>query len=300
VTALIPGYRITRQIGSGARSRIYAVEDESGRRFALKRVVRSSDEDDRFLEQVENEYAVGSKVEHPHVRRPIALHRIRKLLQVKELLLLLEYVEGTTLDRARPNRLDRFLSIFLKVAAGLEAMHRAGYVHSDIKPNNIVLGRGGVVKIIDFGQACAIGRRKERIQGTPDYIAPEQVQRKVLDQRTDVFNVGATMYWVLTSENYPTEVRGPDARGGIALVKSERPLAPIEINEKIPIALSNLVMECCRPNPGDRPSDMRDVQARLLAIRQIWKKQRETLKMKHLAQLQAGRAPIVDSNKDVE
>ncbi len=286
MSALIPGYRITKQIGTGARSRIYiAVETKSGRKLALKRVIRKSEEDDRFLAQAETEYAVGSKIEHPHLRRAIALHRVRKFLQTKELLLLMEYIEGATLDRVRPNRLDRFLTIFVKVAAGLEAMHGVGYLHADVKPNNIMLGRRGVLKLIDFGHACPVGHRKERIQGTPDYIAPEQVRRKVLDQRTDVFNLGATMYWVLTSQNYPTEVRGPDARGGIALVKSERPLAPIEINERIPLALSNLVMECCRTHPGERPPDMRDVQARLEAVRQIWAKQRETLKMQHLARL---------------
>ena len=288
MSALIPGYRMTKQIGTGARSRVFiAIEVKSGRKLALKRTIRNSEDDDRFLAQVQTEYAVGHKIDHPHVRRTISLHRIRKFLQTKELLLLMEYVEGATLDKSRPTRLDRYLILFVKVAAGLEAMHAAGYVHADVKPNNIMVGRRGAVKLIDFGQACPIGHRKERIQGTPDYIAPEQVTRGILDERTDVFNLGATMYWVLTSQNFPTNVAGLDGRAGHAVVSSAPPLAPIEINDKIPLALSKLVMDCCRTRPADRPADMRVIRARLDTVRRVWSKRRQVLKMEHLARLAA-------------
>jgi len=277
----IPGYRIIRQVGLGARSRIsLAVELETGKQFAVKHTVRESAADDPFLNQIETEFTVSNNISHPYLRHSVHLHRVRKLLQVKELFLVMEYVDGLTLERARPNRLNTFLTIFRKVAAGLGAMHEAGYIHTDIKPTNILLGRRGVVKIIDFGQSCPMHHRKQRIQGTPDYIAPEQVKRNLLDQRTDVFNLGATMYWLLTSENYPTELRGTDARGGISLVSSDKPIAPVELNDKIPPALSKLVMECCRDNPADRPNDMREIGARLDVVQKLWKKHRETIRAK--------------------
>lgn len=277
----IPGYRIIRQVGLGARSRIsLAVELKTGKQFAVKHVVRESAEDDPFLNQVETEFAVSSNISHPCLRHSVHIHRVRKLLQVKEIFLVMEYVEGLTLEKARPNRLNTFLSIFRKVAAGLGAMHEAGYVHTDIKPTNILLGRRGVVKVIDFGQSCPLHHRKERIQGTPDYIAPEQVKRNLLDQRTDVFNLGATMYWLLTSENYPTQLRGTDSRGGISLVTSDKPIAPIELNDKIPPALSKLVMACCSENPADRPEDMRKIGARLDVVQKLWTKHRETIRAK--------------------
>lgn len=277
MTALIPGYRLGRQIGTGAGSRIYrATHVDSGREYAVKRVARRSSDDDRFVEQLENEFAISSKVRHPHLRHSHEIHRRRKLLQLQEVLVVLEFVDGLGFERAAPNRLDHCLTVFRKIVGGLHALHKAGYVHADMKPNNVLLGRRGVVKIIDFGQACPIGHRKERIQGTPDFIAPEQVRRLPLDERTDIFNVGATMYWALTAENYPTEMQGADPRGGIKLIQRDRPITPIEWNEKIPPALSKLVMECCSSSPADRPADMQQLSARLVVLQKLWRKHLHT------------------------
>ena len=284
----LPGYRVLKQIGVGARSKIsLAVEVKSGRNVAVKHVVRAGAEDDPFITQVETEYEVSSNINHRYLRSSYFIHRVRKLLQVKEVWLVMEYVDGLHLEQARPNRLNTFLTLFRKVARGLDAMHEAGYVHTDIKPTNIMIAQGGVVKIIDFGQSCRIHHRKVRIQGTPDYIAPEQVRRAPLDQRTDVFNLGATMYWVLTSMKYPTEIRGTDSRGGISLVTSDRPIAPVELNDKIPLALSKLVMECCRDKPADRPADMKQLIARLAVVQKLWKKHREAIR----AERQSGILP---------
>lgn len=294
LASILPGYRITRQIGTGAGSKIYtAVELSSGNTRAVKHVVRESPEDERFLKQTEVEYEISSKIEHPNLRRTYSIRRVRKRLQVREILVVMEYVDGLPLEDARPNRLKTFLALFQKVAMGLDAMHTAGFVHTDIKPTNIMIAKGGIVKIIDLGQACPLNHRKERIQGTPDYIAPEQVRRLALDQRTDVFNLGATMYWVLTSENYPTELRGNDSRGGIKVVRSNKPVAPVEHNDKIPVSLSNLVMECCRDNPAERPADMKQVISRLDVVQKLWSKYRTNLKTQQAA-------PPADQAEDAE
>lgn len=291
--------RLTQGIGIGARSRIYlAVDLKTGQRYAVKRVTRNSAEDDRFLEQAETEYEVLTKVDHPVIRKCFDVHRVRKLLQIKELYLVMEYVPGAGLDRSMPNRLASFLNLFIRVSEGLGALHLAGYVHTDIKPNNIMIAPGGVVKIIDLGQACPIGHRKDRIQGTPDYIAPEQVERGALTQRTDVFNLGATMYYLLTLKTYPTQVRGADARGGIAIVDKDAPVIPVEINPKIPLALSNLVMDCCREDPSKRPADMMQVQHRLRMIRDIWQRQREEFRRRHVEGQPEGMAPGGDEDED--
>jgi len=258
-----------------------AIEAKTGKQFAVKQVVRNSPDDDPFIAQVEAEYKVSSNISHRNLRHCYALQRVRKLLQIKEVWLVMEYVDGLHLEAARPNRLNTFLTLFRKVARGLDAMHEAGYVHTDIKPTNIMIAQGGIVKIIDFGQSCRINHRKQRIQGTPDYIAPEQVRRMPLDQRTDVFNLGATMYWVLTSMTYPTEIRGTDSRGGISLVTSEKPIAPVELNDKIPTSLSKLVMECCQERPVDRPANMKQVEARLSIVQKLWRKHRETKRAEH-------------------
>lgn len=270
----LPGYKLGKLIGTGAGSRIYFAERfGSPKKYAVKRVVRKSAEDDKFIEQAELEYEVSSQIEHDNIRRTIDIHRVKGLMATKELAIVMEYVEGLTLEEARPNRLQTFVKIFKQVCDGLHAVHEAGWVHSDIKPVNILIAQGGVVKIIDFGQCGKMNVKKSRVQGTPDYIAPEQVRKLPLDRRTDIFNLGASMYWVLTSERYPTALRDKNAL-------MSKPLAPHEWNDKIPRALSNLVMECCSDNPDGRPADMMNVRSRLETVDRNWKKYLEEQKAK--------------------
>lgn len=278
---VLQGYRVNQQVGTGAGSRIYAgVKIDTNEPVAIKRIIRKSSDDDIYLQQVENEYTVSNRIKSKYIRHSYELHKLRKRLQIRELVLVMEYVDGLSVEDARPNRLNTFLKVAARAAAGLHAMHEHGYIHTDIKPSNVMIVRGGAVKLIDFGQSCTIGFKKERIQGTPDYIAPEQVRKMPLDQRTDVFNLGATMYWLLTSECYPTAL-GERPRGeAITFVPSDKPIEPIELNDKIPRSLSNLVMECCRDNPAERPADMRILIARLENIRQLWKKQLGSMRAK--------------------
>jgi serine/threonine protein kinase len=154
----------------------------------------------------------------------------------------------------------------MRVAEGLLAMHRHGYIHADIKPNNILLTDGGL-KIIDFGQSCPIGHTKERIQGTPDYIAPEQVALAPLDQRTDIFNLGATMYWVLTGKAFSTIL--PSAPAGSKKIELDARRGnepPHETNPQVPLPLSRLIMDCCASARDERPEDMSKVISRLETI----------------------------------
>lgn len=284
----LSGYRVLRSLGVGARSTISLAKDlNTGRDVAIKQVIRNGPEDDRFIEQAEVEYKVSSPLDHRYLRKCLSIHRVKKLLSVREVMLVMEHVEGLPLQEARPNRLNTFLIIAQRVAQGLQSLHASGYVHSDIKPNNIMLGANGVLKIIDFGQSCPIGHRKGRVQGTPDYIAPEQVRRMPLDERTDVYNLGATLYWLLTSENYPTALQGASTRGEVRLLSGSKPLAPIELNDKIPLSLSNLVMECCRDNPAERPSDMQQLLGRLGAVQKVWQKQLDN----HRARRQSSEEP---------
>jgi len=121
-------------------------------------------------------------------------------------------------------------------------MHRQGLVHCDIKPNNILISPEGSVKIIDLGQSCKFGTIKSRIQGTPDYIAPEQVKRQQISHRTDIFNLGATMYWAMTGKNVPTLISQKADLGLQSDGKNFK--APHKIYRKIPRKVSKLVPEC--------------------------------------------------------
>jgi eukaryotic-like serine/threonine-protein kinase len=265
VSFAVPGYSVYDRLGTGARSTIWLVVNQTtGQRFALKRVVRRSAQDDRFIEQALADYDVSSRVNHPVLRRSFELRRLRRFIQIREIHMIMEFVDGRTLEQTGPPPMYELLTLFLRVAQGIEALHRLGYVHTDLKPNNILTTDAGEVKVIDFGQSCPIGHVKARIQGTPDYIAPEQVEKGVpLTQRTDVFNLGATLYWALTGRNYPTVMPSRKRVGGIDLVGPREAPSPEEVNPQVPVALSRLVMDCCRENPKDRPADMQEVIRRL-------------------------------------
>ncbi|MBN2020363.1 MAG: serine/threonine protein kinase [Sedimentisphaerales bacterium] len=257
----IGGYTIKRRVGVGARSTIYLANDESdGKEVALKRVFFEKPEDSRILEQVENEFKIAQKVNHPYIRQCYKLRRIRSMFKTRELLLAMEYFDGQSLEDGPALSLLDVLLVFRMVATGLNAMHQAGLVHCDIKPNNILLNKAGTIKIIDLGQSCRIGTTKRRIQGTPDYIAPEQVRRKPLGPKTDIFNLGATMYWALTGKTVPTLIPKKDPFG---LPVQETVRAPHEVRPQIPPGISKLVMDCVEDDPAKRPVDMTGVISRL-------------------------------------
>jgi serine/threonine protein kinase len=141
-------------------------------------------------------------------------------------------------------------------------MHERGYVHADMKPSNVIVLDSGDARVIDFGQSCEIGTVKQRIQGTPQFIAPEQVRRDPLSPRTDVYNLGATMYRSLTKRHLPT-VLDRDA------VRSGRPpvaVPPHEITGNVPEDLSELVMRCVEHDAFRRPSGMPEVIEALDAV----------------------------------
>jgi len=268
----LDNFTIIRKLGTGARSTIYLASDNvSKKQVALKSSIYEGPEDLRIFEQMTNEYKVSQHIQHPYLRKCYKLIKVRKVFKVRQLLLTMEMFEGQTLEKTRTLSLGDVLLVFRMVASGLNAMHQQGYVHCDIKPNNILINGSGDVRIIDLGQGCKIGTVKHRIQGTPDYIAPEQVHRKHLDPRTDVFNLGATMYWAITGKNVPTLI--PQANDLSAFAGQRDCPAPHEVHKIIPLGISKLVMDCVKEQPGDRPRSMNEVLSRLdLLIHSIFGK----------------------------
>lgn len=257
----VPGFDIVRRIGTGARSTIYlAIDEEDKTEVALKRVLYEKPEDTRIFEQCEAEFKIAKQIDDPYLRKCFKLRKTRSVFKVKELIMSMEFLDGKTLEESPGLSLVDVMLIFRMVAGGLNAMHQHGYVHCDMKPNNIMINKSGSIKIIDLGQSCKIGTVKERIQGTPDYIAPEQVKRKALNPKTDIFNLGATMYWALTGRNIPTLIPKKD-KFGFTIPQERR--APHEIKSLIPLELSKLVMDCAEDDPLKRPANMSALISRL-------------------------------------
>ena len=261
------GYTVLARLGEGAASQIYSARSKSGKMVALKHVVKRTEKDQRFIQQVEQEYEIGSKFDHPNLRAVGRLHRKRKLFKTVEIGLTMEMVDAPGLDINRLGSIRQCVWVFHDIAEGLNHMHQKGYVHADMKPTNVLV-QDQMVKVIDLGQACEIGTVKPRIQGTPGYIAPEQAHRRKITPQTDIYNFGATMYWVLLGKVIPTALPPVNAGGGIGsgVIEADRiplPKPAHEVNSHIPEALSELIMECVRVPRKARPDSMGFVASRL-------------------------------------
>ena len=267
---MIGGYEIIRLIGEGAGSLIYAATDPNTRQvYALKHVIREKEKDVRFIEQLETEFEVGKQVRHPGLRRVFDLKINKNLLfKVQDAILVMELFDGRPLEFNVPKTQTGIVDVFIKTAEALDSLHTLGYVHCDLKPNNILLDEKLNVKVIDLGQAAKTGTAKKRIQGTPDYIAPEQVKCHPVTFRTDVYNLGTTMYWTLTGgQKLPTLYTLKKSENSL-LVDDLLP-SPSKVNPRVPEPLSNLVMECVRVNPLKRPKGMHEIARRLEIIRHV-------------------------------
>ncbi len=255
-------YRIVGPLGNGAGSTILQISDKSGggKRYALKVVRRLGPDDDIYVNQAKIEYDVTRKLNHPAILEIYDMRQKRSWFRVNGVELLMEFVDGKTLDEIPAPEMNQLVLIFLKVAAAISHMHRRGVFHGDLKPSNVMLSKRGQVKIIDFGTAWMRGEDKNRVQGTPQYMAPESVTEKVVDERTDIYNFGATMYRMFTGRyaNYGIPKAG---EGGI-----HKSPTPIQINPKIPQPLNDLIVACVERHPEKRPESMFDVQNQLTEI----------------------------------
>lgn len=269
---IIAGFNVLAKIGEGARSDIYAVQDVKSKQvWALKHVeLDHGDKDDRFLAQCQREYSIGCKLSHPSIRKIRKIIKQRKLLKLTGVALVMELVDAHSLDQQLPKSTAGAVYVFKQVAEALAHMHEKGFVHADMKPTNVLITEERQVKVIDLGQACPVGTIKKRIQGTPGYMAPEQALREAIDERTDIYNFGAMMYWVLVRKVIPTAM--PPQGGDPTLLSTKdiseipKPVPPHEISSKIPVELSDLIMECVEKDREDRPESMELVVHRLNAI----------------------------------
>lgn len=252
------GYHVESRVGHGAASTIYAVSNSTGQLFALKHVVKKTEKDDRFIEQLHTEFDVSRLFRHAALRKIIEFKAPRKLFgKPNEAALIMEWVDGRPLEDHPPTSIAQVLNIFTQAAAALLSVHRLLLVHCDFKPHNILRCQADRIKLIDFGQTCKIGTAKQRVQGTPDYITPEQVKCLPVEPKTDIYSFGASMYWALTGRKVPTYFTV--GKGGRDVLKRQEFPKPIELNPGVPEKLSKFVMLCVQYYPDYRPADMRVV-----------------------------------------
>lgn len=248
------GVTIQRKMGEGGGSNCYlASVRKTNEIVLLKHVAIETEKDVRWMEQLENEFEIAKTLAHPNIRSAVDLQFHPNRRAATDAAALLQFIDGMEMDEwARQNDppLEDLLAIFVKCADALNHMHLHNHAHADMKPTNVLIdSRDGEPRIIDLGQACHLNHAKERVQGTPGFIAPEQVKRREVTYLTDVFNWGATMYFMLSGTKVDTEkFSEPEPLSGC------------------PRDLADLVQQCLRPEPMQRPQSMKYVRDRLQRI----------------------------------
>ena len=198
-----PRYRVSGTLGKGGMGEVYrAFDNELNCDVALK-VVRGDGDLDGALARFRREIALARKVTSPHVLRVYDLDEHDGLR-----FLSMELVDGEDLAalmrREKRIPLARALAIFHQVAEGLAAAHAQGVVHRDLKPQNVLVGKDGSVRVADFGLARSIGESgmtvTGAILGSPAYMSPEQVKGEPTDERSDIYSLGVMLYQLVTGE----------------------------------------------------------------------------------------------------
>lgn len=242
-------YEFQKELGRGGMGVIYLAKDTVlDRLVALKFLGSLVDGNDEFRKRFEREAKAAAKVNHPNV---VSIYDIGT--QEGKAFIAMEYIEGGDLSKYLRHKgrlpVREAVNFISQACSALEAVHRAGIVHRDIKPENIVITRGALVKLMDFGLALVPEMRltgKGVIMGTPLYMSPEQVRGQDIDARGDIYSLGMVLYELLTGS--PAFVDGNILQSQC----EETPKPPSQKAEGIPQAMDELVMKCLAKNREDR------------------------------------------------
>ena len=274
---LVPGqlfagrFEVIAPLGEGGMGIVYRARDRDLGEIVALKLVRSEtmQNDPNALERLKDEVRLARRISHRNIARTHDFGEADGIYFVT-----MEYVAGTPLKELLRTRgrlpVDATISVGKQLCRALEAAHEQGIIHRDVKPQNILVAPDGLVKVMDFGIARAVERKKGMTQtglvvGTPEYMAPEQLMGEPIDHRVDLFAAGVVLYECLTGRR-PHEGDTPMAL--VSKVLTEVVVPPHEVAADIPQALSQLVARSLARDPAERPrsaAEMYEALARIAA-----------------------------------
>ncbi|MDR2440047.1 MAG: serine/threonine protein kinase [Planctomycetaceae bacterium] len=271
-------YHLLRKIGGGAMAEVYLAEQRSlGRRVAVKILKPELAHDETYIKRFVREAKAIAALNHPNLVQIFQTDCFEGFWFIAQ-----EYVQGQTLQelirREGPLPFQRVADILWYVASALEKAAQTGIVHRDIKPDNILLGDNGDVKITDFGLARVGGSNGSATAataltqigmtlGTPLYMSPEQAQGKQLDHRSDLYSLGITSYHALAGR---PPFRGETALS-VALQHVNQQPEPLEkLRPDIPPPLARIVHRMIEKQPEKRFRSFYDVQLELRELYTVY------------------------------
>jgi serine/threonine protein kinase len=238
-------YEILEAAGKGGMGEVYRVQDRQvDEEMALKLLLPAIASDAGTIGRFKNELKLARKIAHRNVCRMYDLNE-----EDGTPFITMEYVAGEDLkslikkERRLPE--ETAVDIIRQVAEGLAEAHKAGVIHRDLKPQNLMIDEKGRAKILDFGIARSIDAkgvtRTGMMIGTPDYISPEQAEGEEADSRSDIYSLGAILYEMVTGR---VPFRGDTALSVALKHKTQIPEDPHKLNPEISDDLSRLILVC--------------------------------------------------------
>ena len=278
----ISHYRIEEKLGEGGMGVVYRAQDTRlGRPVALKMLLPESVAEPTLRRRLATEARAASALNHPVIATVHDFEVAGDLVFI-----VYEYVEGCNLRelmRKRSPGLLEILSIFIRIADGLAAAHKAGIVHRDLKPENLMITPDGRVKILDFGvakvpvqvakgmtavlgdsAAATLSTLGARLVGTVNYMSPEQLQAEEVDRRSDVFSFAVTLY-EMAARRHPFVGKSPPSTIGNIL--KEEPPSLAQSIPQAPAELERVIRKCLRKQPGERYQSVSDLLVDLEQVR---------------------------------
>ncbi len=255
-------YRIIALLGRGGMGEVYRADDLTlGQPVALKFLPEDASRDEALVERFRNEVRLSRRVSHPNVCRVYDVGEVDG-----HTFFTMEYVDGEDLASLlrRIGRLpaDKALEIARQLCAGLAAAHAKGVLHRDLKPANIMLDGRGQVVITDFGLAGLVDQipGSDVRSGTPAYMAPEQLEGKEVNAKSDVYSLGLVLYEIFTGKRAFSVESLPE----LVRVRSESaPSKPSSLVKDLDPGVERVILRCLEPDPANRMTSVLGVAAAL-------------------------------------
>jgi serine/threonine protein kinase len=262
-------FDVILQLGKGGMAVVYLCRDprRAGRVFAVKDIRAEMKPGMKVEQRVEHEAKLLKGLDHPGIVKVFDLMKFSRGSAI-----VMEYIDGLPLDHeigaGRRINWEFGVRILREIGKALQYAHDRGVIHRDIKPDNILWSeRHNQMKLVDFGLARIYGQETEvhmtrtgMVVGTPHYMSPEQVSGKPLDQRSDEYSFGATLYYLLTGQRH---VEGTNVMDILEQQRSKEIVPPSHMQRDIPAWLSYILGKMMEIKPDDRYPDMNAVLADL-------------------------------------
>jgi serine/threonine protein kinase len=247
-------YQLEQTLGTGGMALVYKAKDLMLERSVAVKVLREDlSTDMSFRERFRQEARAAANLSHPNI---VTVHDFG--LDQGHLFIVMEYVPGTDL-KTRIREKSRFsvqetLELMIQACQGVGYAHRAGLVHCDIKPHNMLVSPDGRLKVTDFGIARALAsispeERSEVVWGSPHYFSPEQAAGLPPSPASDVYSLGVILYEMLTGQ---LPFNAADAEELARMHREVQPIPPRAINPAIPSQLDEIILKVLSKEPSAR------------------------------------------------